>query len=251
MALIPAGAFMMGSDPKEFERLAQLDPTARPEWFENEWPKHRVSLRAFYLDIYEATNRRFYRFRNATGSGEVGPLLDHPDDPVVSVSWFEADAYCRWAGKRLPTEAEWEYAARAGTQAAYWWGDDAPGSRLVGNIADETLRRSLPRWIVMEGYDDGHEKAAPVGSFEPNPWGLHDMLGNVWEWTADWYDAHLYPRSPGDDPKGPERGVKKVLRGGAWSARPSDVRCAVRAACTPLGMGKDVGFRCAQDLRDE
>jgi formylglycine-generating enzyme required for sulfatase activity len=250
MVLIPAGTFIMGSDAQDLERLARLDPTARQEWFENEAPKHRVSLSAFYLDIYEVTAGRFSRFRTATGAGPADRFPGH-DDPIVSVSWFEADAYCRWAGKRLPTEAEWEYAARAGTRAAYWWGDDLPAQRPVGNFADETLRRSVSRWSIMEGYDDGYLNAAPIGSFEPNLWGLHDILGNVWEWTADWYDGRYYARSSGQDPKGPTQGARKVLRGGAWSSRPSDVRCAARAACAPVGRGADVGFRCAQDHHGE
>ena len=166
--------------------------------------------------------------------------------PVVSVSWEDACAYCRWAGKRLPTEAEFEYAMRAGTNTTYWWGDGDPGSRRVANIGDESLKRQYSDWphSIMTGYDDGYVRTAPVGSFDTNPFGLHDMTGNVWEWTADWYDKNY----PARNPTGPSSGEDRVLRGGSWGNGPVNVRSALRGRHLPSRRDDDIGFRCAQDV---
>ncbi len=265
MLLIPAGEFMMGS----------------PEGEADEQPVHRVSLEAFYLDRDEVTNKLFQRFVLETGyettaeregkawayvqegnkwrevkganwrkpEGDGTELVpDRDEHPVVSVSWYDADAYCRWAGKRLPTEAEFEYAMRAGTQTAYWWGDWSPDSRRVANIADETHKRTSPgrQWPIMNGYDDGYARTSPVGSFEPNPWGLHDMVGNVLEWTADWYGRDYYERSPRRNPAGPLTGDARVLRGSSGYSEPQNARSATRASATPTRRSDNIGFRCAK-----
>ncbi|MGQ0696014.1 MAG: formylglycine-generating enzyme family protein [Nitrospiraceae bacterium] len=262
MVLIPAGNFIMGST----------------EGRADEEPVHQVSLDAFYLDKYEVTNKLFQNFVQETGyettaekeglaagvtsSGEwemiSGASWQKPEGsetifesnreehPVVSVSWYDADAYCRWADKRLPTEAEFEYANRAGTRTVYWWGDGNPSSQRAANIADESAARRFPGLPVMTGYDDGYERTAPVGSFNPNPWGLYDITGNVWEWTADWYDEDYYRNGPERNPIGPFRGTYKVLRGGSWHNGPLGVRSTYRRPSQPAYRYDHIGCRCAK-----
>jgi formylglycine-generating enzyme required for sulfatase activity len=265
MLLIPAGEFQMGSANGDSD----------------EKPAHRVALDAFYLDKYEATNRLFQKFVQDTGyqttaeregkapvygqdstwteviganwrkpeGGDSVFVSNRNEHPVVSVSWYDAEAYCRQYGKRLPTEAEFEYALRAGTQTTYWWGDGNPGSRRVANIADMTHTQQFPGrpWPIMDGYDDGYGRTAPVGSFEANPWGLHDMIGNATEWTADWYDKDSYERSLSRNPTGPSSGEFRVLRGGSWLFGPVNLRSADRLWLHPALLGAATGFRCAQD----
>ena len=266
MVLIPEGEFWMGSPDGEGNR--------------NEHPRHTVALSAFYLDKYEVTNRLFQQFVHHTnhrttaeqeGKAWVLTAAGEPEEvsgahwrkpeggetvfdshreehPVVSVSWEDAHAYCRWAGKRLPTEAEFEYATRAGTETKYWWGGNGhPGSRQVANIGDESVKRQYSNWTFMTGYDDGYARTAPVGSFEANPFGLHDITGNVWEWTADRYGEQYYGASPRKNPRGPSDGDFRVLRGGSWFSAPAHVRSAARFWSIPTYRYDPLGFRCAQD----
>ena len=262
MLLIPAGDFMMGST----EGLADEEPV------------HQVLLDAFYLDKYEVTNTLFQKFVHETGyettaekegraaavtsdgewevigganwrnpeGGETVFESNREEHPVVSVSWYDADTYCRWADKRLPTEAEFEYASRAGTRTIYWWGDGNPDSQRAANIADESAKRRFPGLPIMAGYDDGYERSAPVGSFDPNPWGLHDMIGNVSEWTADWYAEDYYRNSPERNPIGPFNGKYKVLRGGSWHNGPLGVRSTYRRNSHPAYRYDHFGYRCAK-----
>jgi len=149
--------------------------------------------------------------------------------PIVYVTWHDAVDYCKWAGVQLPTEAQWEYAARGGNTGVngkpryiFVWGDELPkGKGEYGNFADESFKKVAPPWIILEGYDDGYVFTAPVGSFKPNGFGLYDMGGNAYEWCSDWYDENYYASAPDRNLQGPESGTRRVLRGGSWDDDPS------------------------------
>ncbi|MFQ5933000.1 MAG: formylglycine-generating enzyme family protein [Nitrospiraceae bacterium] len=227
MVLIPAAEFVMGSPDGEGEK--------------DEHPQHRVRIAAFYMDKYEVTVARYHQFLEATG--HVRPdywpreeLKKYHERPVIGVDWNGARAYCEWAEKRLPTEAEWEYAARGKDGRRYPWGNTAPTPELA----------NYGKVWTHNFYKD---RLAPVGSHEggKSPFGLHDMAGNVWEWVADWYDAKYYARSPEDNPPGPSSGSVKVLRGGSWSFVAAYMRAAGRLRFPPRHRDADIGLRCARD----
>ena len=284
MVLVPGGTFWMGISDDEADRVIEDCETELKKravsckgWVLSAQPRHQVTLDPFSLDPYEVTNRQFEQFVQATGyqttaekegtalvridgqgwqetkgatwqQPEAGPEVfasDRADHPVVNVSWHDAEAYCRWAGKRLPTEAEFEYATRAGTQTTYWWGNFSPTTRQVANVADESARAHLP--VIIAGYDDGYLTTAPVGSYEANPFGLFDMTGNVAEWTADRSDGLSYRKSPERNPTGPSSGEHRRFRGGGWSDAAFGIRPTVRDGVAPTKRGTKVGFRCAQD----
>ncbi|MBM3219216.1 MAG: hypothetical protein FJZ38_11155 [Candidatus Rokubacteria bacterium] len=216
MVLVPAGEFTMGSHA----------------WADEE-PPHRVHLDAFYVDKYETTNALYERFMRAANRPAPNfwseTKWNGSSQPVVGVSWDDADAYCRWAGKRLPTEAEWEKAARGADGRKYPWGEQWDASWT--NSGESRLG-----------------KTAPVGSYPSgvSPYGAHDMAGNVWEWVADWYGKDYYQRSPERNPDGPDSGHTRVLRGGSWNNAPSALRAAVRSSLTPDYRSYNVGFRSAR-----
>ena len=222
MALVPAGAFLMG------------DNNTRPD----ETPQHKVYVGAFYIDKYEVTNERYEKFLEATGLKQppwwYDDNLNQPKQPVVGASWEDASAYCRWAGKALPTEAEWEKAARGADGRKYPWGNEptAEGGKYRANYGPTA---------------DGFKYTAPVGSFPLNksPYGCFDMAGNVWEWCADWYDADYYGESPASDPPGPFTGPFRVDRGGGWSVFAVDCRSAHRNRDDPSFRSFRLGFRVA------
>ena len=183
MVLIPAGEFEMGSNYRD-----------------NQKPVHKVYVDAFYMDIHEVTVGEYNQFVKETGHRPLPPWVSKysPTDkhPAVCVSWHDAMAYAKWAAKRLPTEAEWERAARGGLKGKmYPWGDAAPDGTQC-NFADTNSDKSYADHNV----DDGHELNAPVGSYLPNPYGLHDMAGNVWEWCLDAYEPNFYSNSSVKNP---------------------------------------------------
>jgi eukaryotic-like serine/threonine-protein kinase len=220
-------------------------------------PIHEVTLSPFYIDKYEVTNQLWAACVEADACPEPGSTSDYngepyygvktfDDYPVIYISWFGADAYCRWRGVRLPTEAEWEMAARwdpsADAAMAYPWGDTWDQTRL--NYCDSTCVDST---FIDLSYDDGWPQMAPVGSFPTgvSPFGAFDMSGNVTEWVADWYSSSYYAVSPSENPSGPSTGTTKGVRGGAWSLNQALTTSTVRARFDPLTQAVAIGFRCA------
>jgi formylglycine-generating enzyme required for sulfatase activity len=212
----------------------------------------------FVMDKYEVTSSQFAKFLNQTGQnnyfknnkkcnliysgGSYQSKSGLSDHPVNCVTWQEAKGYCEWKGKRLPTEAEWEKAARGGRNTIYTWGDQFDEKKA--NFCD----RNCSQKHADKDYDDGYAKTAPVGSYPANNYDLYDMAGNVWEWTADWYDENYYSNAPRVNPKGPLSGSKKVLRGGSWHRSPDRMRSALRGRGDPTIRSDTFGFRCAYSI---
>jgi len=192
--------------------------------------------------------------RNPAYSWRNPGFAQSDDHPVVNVTWNDALAMSKWLSKkegvkyRLPTEAEWEYAARAGTQTRYYSGDDVQSLLKVANLFDADARQNWRKWqsYALDGHD-GFEFTAPVGRFAPNAFGLYDMHGNVWEWCADWYDENYYARSPLNDPAGPEDGAVRVRRGGSWHTWPLYVRSSYRNWNSPSTRYTLVGIRLLRE----
>jgi len=230
MVLIPPGEFLMGSPDTEGN--------------EDEHPQHRVYVKAFYIDQHEVTNAQYRQFIEETGHREPdfwgNPYLSRPQQPIVGVSWHDAVGYAKWAQKRLPTEAEWEKAARGGLEGKqYPWGDSFP------NVSGQYKANY---YIEGNSAADGYQYTAPVGSYLPNGYKLYDMVGNVSEWVADWYNEIYYLSSPKQNPRGPQNGRYRVIRGGAWDVFAYDLRCANRDVGNPNRRYVHVGFRCAKNV---
>jgi formylglycine-generating enzyme required for sulfatase activity len=196
------------------------------------------------------SNALFRRFRADHDSGRYeGESLNGDAQPVVNVSWEDAIAFCRWLGERegdpdlyrLPTEAEWEYACRAGTSACYFWGEAQAEARRYANACDADAKQRLGFGFDCFPRPDGHIVSAPIGSFAANPWGLYDMTGNVWELTSSWYGP--YPDAAATDPTGPAAGTSRVMRGGSWSVPPQASRVAYRGSQAPDKGTDFIGFR--------
>jgi iron(II)-dependent oxidoreductase len=234
MILIPAGEFVMGSNDTQNMQVVR-EYGAEIHWFNDERPAHTVSLSSFYIDKYPVTNEQYAKFLRETGSKEPETLdirrYNQPNQPIVGVSWHDANAYCQWAGKRFPTEAEWEKAARGVNARLFPWGTDSPEGRA--------------------NYGGRYGGPTPVDKFPDgaSPYGVMDMAGNVWEWVNDWYDPDYYSHSTYRDPKGPDSGRGRCVRGGAWINNPTMLRCAERDyRRLPHRDLKFFGFRCAVDL---
>jgi formylglycine-generating enzyme required for sulfatase activity len=224
LVLIPAGSFLMGSGSGQ----------------ENERPLHRVWIDSFYLAACQVTSADYAAFLDTTGNDTPSlwndPNFNHPEQPVVAISWFEGVKYCEWLSRisgrryRLPTEAEWERAARGGVEGRLFpWGDEPLDS----------LPNHGERWKA------GPE---PVARSAPNGFGLYDICQNVHEWCSDWYQADYYEHSPERNPPGPEAGERRASRGGSWRHHIKVTRCAARSSIPPGFKYADYGFRVACDL---
>ncbi|MBN1812622.1 MAG: SUMF1/EgtB/PvdO family nonheme iron enzyme [Anaerolineae bacterium] len=253
MVYVPAGEFKMGTDDEGVDYAQQLCKQSRddcePEWFAHEQPAHTVALSGFWIDQTEVTNEQYQRCVKTRACEEPAGWgdreLNAPDQPVVYISWFDAKAYCEWAGARMPTDAEWEYAARGPESWVFPWGDKFDGARL--NYCDARCESSYADGT----FDDGYASTAPVGGYSAGAsWcGALDMAGNVWEWVVDWYAGDYYTYSPAQNPTGPFSGRYRVLRGGSRSDVPYVVRSSHRYGYLPDSTDRDVGFRCAMDSK--
>jgi len=239
MVYIPAGEFLMGSNE-----------------YDNEKPPHKVYLDAYYIDKYEVTNEQFANFLNKWGKDtdensqkmfyehdwgmkKISGLFESPqrwqsakgyeEYPVINVTWYGANQYAKWAGKRLPTEAEWEKACRASSTTTYYYGNE---------------ENKLNEYAWYSANSDS--KTHPVGTKEPNAWGIYDMHGNVWEWCSDWYDGNYYKNAFYKNPQGPEKGSYRVIRCGSWYNDAVFCRSANRFGDVPDDRWLHIGFRCAR-----
>jgi formylglycine-generating enzyme required for sulfatase activity len=237
---VPAGEFVMGA--------AETDTQATPD----EKPQHKVYLDAFLIGKYEVTNAQYHAFVKATAHrlpenccdpkyniwrGDV--MMDGVGDlPMINVSWDDAAAFCNWAGGRLPTEAEWEKAARGSDGRMFPWGNEAPS----GNRANYSFD-PISIW-------DGPASLAKKDQYEygRSPYGVYEMSGNVWEWTQDWYDENYYKNSPAKNPVGPLTGEARVMRGASWRNTADMLRASNRNKHAPTERRVYIGFRCAKDV---
>ena len=271
MVVIPAGQFVMGASPGEEER-----ENLRKEFRDRSQPQHRVEVRRFAAGKFSVTRAQYEVFVSATGRKSDGCYvwtgstweIDLAKDwrnpgyaqderhPVACISWDDASAYVQWlsqkTGKsyRLLSEAEWEYAARAGTTTYRYWGDDGNLSCSYANGADQTAQAQVPgasNWAVAT-CNDGYAYTSPVGSFQPNRFGLHDMLGNVWQWTQDcWNPSYSGAPTDGSAWTGGDCS-RRVLRGGSWSLNPQYLRSAFRGRYSAAFRSGNYGFRVAVDI---
>ena len=232
MTFIPGGEYLRGR--------SHALPDDGLKWFptllKDDQPVKTIRVDNFYLDTDEVTNARYAAFVKATGhrapyNWPEGKVESGKENyPVAAVSWDDAAAYAKWAGKRLPTEAEWERACRGlAEKAKYPWGESGPNAKLA-----------------RYGAVDGPREA---GKCEANYFGLHDMAGNVWEWVSDWYDQHYYEKSPAGNPAGPATGKYRVIRGGSWSDVAKYLTCSYRSWARPGERSPNIGFRCAKAFK--
>ena len=233
MVFVPAGEFTMG---RTFETDGDRRGM-RPLILRDDRPAHTVRLDAYFMDLSEVTQARYQEFVKATGRRAPyhwpdGVMPDGKQNfPVYNVDWDDANAYCSWQGKRLPTEAEWERAARGDQEEKrYPWGNDKPDRQLA---------------LFNTPLGPG-----PVGSHRPNPFGLHDMAGSVSEWCSDWFDRTYYERSPMENPTGPNEGMYKIIRGGSWADGPQRITVFFRNWVRTNQRTPNLGFRCVQGVAE-
>jgi formylglycine-generating enzyme required for sulfatase activity len=232
---IPAGSFMMGSSDSPAQLARRYD--TKEEYFGDEFPQHQVRIsKGFWMGQTEVTQAQYKSVMNAQPWSEMDYVQQSDSNPAVCVSWDDAAAFCRKLSQqesityRLPTEAEWEYAYRAGTTARYSFGDS---DSSLGDYA----------WFSDNTRDVDQEYAHVVGRKKPNSWGLYDMHGNVYEWCSDWYKEDYYAQSPRDNPTGPSSGTAHSMRGGSWYGYELGLRCSERAWGSPDLRVLNVGFR--------
>ena len=283
---VPAGEFLMGNADAP-EKLAKAFPAIekrRIDELADEVPLHKVRItKPFVMGAHEVTIAQFKKFVEAAGyqteaerdgTGGWGynrtkndfegrkreyswrnpGFKQAHDHPVVNVTWNDAVAFCDWLSNkehqryRLPTEAEWECACRAGARTTYSAGDDTKQLAETSNMYDERTAKVFPQWKEHAARgSDGFEFTAPVGSLRPNAFGLYDMHGNVWEWCSDWYGEDYYAKSPVDNPQGPKSGKVRVRRGGSWQTWPFYCRASFRNWNTPETRYVLVGFRVVRE----
>lgn len=231
MVFIPGGDFLRGrSHPLPDDNLKWF-----PTLLKDDRPVRSIVLDPFYIDKHEVTNAQYAEFLEDTGGAppyywpQGKPESAKAKHPVVNITWQDANDYCQWAGKRLPAEAEWERASRGLRDGLkYPWGDDEPTKESA--------------------HYDGMDGPGEVCQYPENAFGLCDMAGNVWEWCADWYDAGYYENSPKRNPKGPDSGSLRVLRGGSWGNGTINLRCAYRYFGIPSDRYDSIGFRCVRNV---
>lgn len=242
MLLIPEGEFTMGTDD------------VGAGWHQgnsNEYPEHTVILKSYYIDQFEITIARYAKFLEAAKHSTPPSWDDEAvtlagDRPVVGVDWEDANAYCKWAGERLPSEAEWEKGARGTDKRRFPWGDMQPfvdianynrGLWVSYPITLAPVTSGAEGMSIRHGLKDGGK----------SPYGLYHMAGNAAEWVGDWYDREYYAKAPKENPTGPSAGEKKVLRGGSWGDPPRNIRVTARFSADPEFRDTSIGFRCAMD----
>ncbi len=279
MIFIDSGKFTMGSSEKDIQSAVNMSKDAgwtevERNWFTDELPAHEVYVKGFYIDKYEVTNEKFKKFVDSTGyktdaeregfsvlweGADWKKVSDadwaHPlgagssvkgkmDHPVVHVTWNDAKAYATWARMRLPSEAEWEYACSGTDKKIFPW-----GNKWNDNYCNNA-RLNLSYLVgFMPDFFNGRG-TIPVGKIPDgaSPFGVMDMSGNVWEWCSDWYSKDYYNYSPSENPKGPEKGEKKILKGGSWYyENPAYLRASIKLAEFPGTRNFMIGFRCVKD----